>query len=376
MSVNQNHPLTHRVAGRVVRAAARRPGATADVFCNIMISMTIFKDCPPFSEPHCDAVWRFRQAGRSVNPCTDLSTRSAAMKPGRVRRTRNSQGGSELSAALAAGLPAAGRPSAAQLPVGARVRVTLGRRSAIGVIVAHAEAITAGARSPAADPRAAGSARRYLRRNCWSCCSGPPVTTTTRPERCSPQRCPAALRAGQPAREQQTWVGLSAAGLAAASQQLPRRAPRQRELLTLLAAHSAGISATELDATPRRLAQRRARAQAARLARIQRSAKRARQRRRPAVASAPPREPMPELTERAVRGRRDHRCGRAQLRGVPAARRDRQRQDRGVPAPGATHAGARPAARWCWCRRSASRRSCSSASARASRRRSRCCIRR
>jgi primosomal protein N' (replication factor Y) (superfamily II helicase) len=60
---------------------------------------------------------------------------------------------------------------------------------------------------------------------------------------------PAALRAGQAARAQEQWLRPAASGLAAAAAGEPRRAPRQRELLALLAARPAGMAAAELDAS-------------------------------------------------------------------------------------------------------------------------------
>ena len=144
------------------------------------------------------------------------------------------------------------------------------------------------------------------------------------------------------------------------------RAPRQRELLTLLAAHAAGISADELDATHGRLAQRGARAQAARLARIRRArsgrgsaAARRRQRAAARADARTDRARSPQAV--ATIDAAAHSYGAFLLQGVTGSGKtevylrlvQRERSSAG-------------AARWCWCRRSASRRSCSSASARAS----------
>jgi primosomal protein N' (replication factor Y) (superfamily II helicase) len=190
-------------------------------------------------------------------------------------------------------LPPAGLDRA-QFPPGARVRVALGRRSAVGVIVAHAETslIAPDRLRPIRellDPEPL-FAPELLDLLLWTA-----SYYHHAPGEVFAAALPAALRAGQPARQRHSWVGLSAAGLAAASQQLPRHAPKQRELLTLLAAHTAGISAGELDATHKGW----------------RSAARALQQRcwlefseremsaatgPGEIASAPPREPMPELT--------------------------------------------------------------------------------
>ena len=190
-------------------------------------------------------------------------------------------------------LPPAGLERA-QFPLGARVRVTLGRRSAVGVIVAHAEkSLLAPDRlrpiRELLDP-APLFTPELLELLQWTA-----SYYHHAPGEVFAAALPAALRAGQPARAQHTWVSLSAAGLATASHQLPRRAPRQRELLTLLAAHPTGISATELDAThagwrnaARALEQRGWLEFAERELSVAAWS--------PSATSAPPREPMPELT--------------------------------------------------------------------------------
>jgi primosomal protein N' (replication factor Y) len=133
------------------------------------------------------------------------------------------------------------------LPPGARVRVALGRRSAIGLIVAHAphsqlaserlRPITALLDTePLFDPP-------LLELLQWTASyyHHPPGEVLA-------AALPAALRAGQPARAQQTWRKLTPAGATAHAAGEPRRAPRQRQLLQRLATHPPGLSAAQLDA--------------------------------------------------------------------------------------------------------------------------------
>ena len=135
---------------------------------------------------------------------------------------------------------------ARDLPAGSRVRVTLGRRSAIGVIVGHlAESTLASARLRCiselldAEPVLDAALLDLLR---WTASyyHHPPGEVLA-------AALPAALRNGQPATAQQIWVSLNAAGLAAHAADELRRAPRQRALLSLLAASATGLSATQLD---------------------------------------------------------------------------------------------------------------------------------
>ena len=135
---------------------------------------------------------------------------------------------------------------ARDLPAGSRVRVTLGRRSAIGVIVGHlAESTLASARLRCiselldAEPVLDAALLDLLR---WTASyyHHPPGEVFA-------AALPAALRNGQPATAQQIWVSLNAAGLAAHAADELRRAPRQRALLSLLAASATGLSATQLD---------------------------------------------------------------------------------------------------------------------------------
>ena len=143
-------------------------------------------------------------------------------------------------------LPPPGLRMSALAP-GARVRVSLGRRSAVGVIVAHAE-----------HSQLAPDRLRPIR----ELLDAQPLFTPELldllqwtasyyhhpPGEVFASALPAALRAGGPARAQETRVGLSAAGLVAATTGLPRRAFRQRDLLTLLAA-STTLNTAQLDAT-------------------------------------------------------------------------------------------------------------------------------
>ena len=145
-------------------------------------------------------------------------------------------------------LPPAGTALAA-LPVGSRVRVSLGRARAVGVIVAHAphSELAAARLRPIGElldtePLFAPELLDLLE---WTASyyHHPPGEVFA-------AALPAALRSGQPARGQETWVGLSVEGRAAAAAgDLPHRAPKQRELLLLLATRPTGWNAAELDAT-------------------------------------------------------------------------------------------------------------------------------
>ena len=132
------------------------------------------------------------------------------------------------------------------LPVGARVRVPLGARSAVGIIVAHARgsllpgtrlrAITALLdREPLLD-----AALLQLLQWTASYYHHPPGEVLA-------AALPAALRDGHSALAQEEWLEISAAGLAASRSEAVRRAPRQREVLMLLASNPAGISAARLE---------------------------------------------------------------------------------------------------------------------------------
>ena len=137
---------------------------------------------------------------------------------------------------------------ATDFPAGARVRVTLGRRNAVGVIVAHA------ARSALAPERL-----RPIRELLDAEPLFDPILLELLqwtasyyhhpPGEVFAAALPAALRAGQSARAQENWLVPTDTGRAAAAAGEPARAPRQRQLLALLAVSSAGLAVTQLDAT-------------------------------------------------------------------------------------------------------------------------------
>ncbi len=133
------------------------------------------------------------------------------------------------------------------LPDGARVRVFLGRATAVGLIVAHAE------RSELAPERLRPVRElldpvplfepELLELLQWTAhyYHHPPGEVFA-------GALPAALRGGQPLQAQQTWIALKEEGRAAAAAGSPPRAPRQRELLQLLASRPGEWNAPELDA--------------------------------------------------------------------------------------------------------------------------------
>ena len=136
---------------------------------------------------------------------------------------------------------------ASDLPAGARVRVPMGARSAVGVIVGHAdESLLEPQRlrriTALLDPKPLFDAALLdLLRWTASYYQHPPGEVYA-------AALPAALRAGQPATAQESWLALTDAGRVAVATGEPERAPRQRELATLLATHLQGLTATELDA--------------------------------------------------------------------------------------------------------------------------------
>ena len=199
MSVNQNHPLTHRVAGRVVRAAVRTR-SHGHVFCNMMIQMTIFKDARPFPGAACSAVCAAPASGHAQSVHRLIHTKCGD-EPGRVRRTGDSQGRGGLPAALAAGLPAAGRPRAG---AGCRSARACGCRS--GAASAVGVDRRARAKNHCWRPSACGRSA-----SCWipSRCLTPELLELLQwtasyyhhaPGEVFAAALPAALRAGQPAR--------------------------------------------------------------------------------------------------------------------------------------------------------------------------------
>ncbi len=143
-------------------------------------------------------------------------------------------------------LPPAGM-QARDLPPGARVRVPMGGRSAVGVVVAAAAssslAPTRLRRITAlldAVPLFDAALLELLQ---WTASyyQHPPGEVYA-------AALPAALRSGQPAVAREAWVMLTAGGRDALAQGEPRRAPRQRELIAALALAPAGSSADGLDA--------------------------------------------------------------------------------------------------------------------------------
>ncbi len=142
-------------------------------------------------------------------------------------------------------LPPAGETVHA-LPVGARVRVPLGARSAVGVIVAHAPGSTLPGirlrRITALVDREPLLEAALLELLQWTASyyHHPPGEVMA-------AALPAALRDGHSALAQEEWLEITAAGVAASLGGAPPRAPRQRELLMLLASQPAGISAAQLE---------------------------------------------------------------------------------------------------------------------------------
>lgn len=152
-------------------------------------------------------------------------------------------------AALFDYLPPAGL-QASQVPVGARVRAPIGTREVVGVVVEHAERPTIGAdrlkllrglidQAPLFDE----PLLRLLR---WTAQYyhhplGEVIAAAT----------PKALREGAPAVSQQEYWRICDSAPPAVEMALGdlRRAPQQRALMQLLAAHPDGLAATRLSAT-------------------------------------------------------------------------------------------------------------------------------
>jgi primosomal protein N' (replication factor Y) len=137
--------------------------------------------------------------------------------------------------------------SSAQVPIGARVRVPMGARECIGVVVGHAEqaSVPLDALKPVRaliDPSALldASLLRLLR---WTAQYyhhplGEVIAAAL----------PKALREGRAAMPRIELWRPTAAGLSAAAAQTLRRAPRQCTVLGLLAAHPDGLCATRIAA--------------------------------------------------------------------------------------------------------------------------------
>jgi len=143
-------------------------------------------------------------------------------------------------------LPPKGRAAADLLP-GVRVRVPMGRREAIGVVIRRAAQSTlASGRLRAVievldDEPLLESGLLDLLLWTASYYHHPPGEVI-----CA--ALPAAIRSGAAAQARQSWLQLTAAGREALSAGEPRRAPRQRELLQRLALDPAGLRMVQLDA--------------------------------------------------------------------------------------------------------------------------------
>jgi primosomal protein N' (replication factor Y) len=134
---------------------------------------------------------------------------------------------------------------AGEVPIGARVRVPMGARECIGVVVAHADepSVSRGALKPIhalIDPDSLLGAplMRLLR---WTSqyyhhSLGEVIASAL----------PKALRTGAPAVPAIELWRVSSAGMAANAGQALRRAPRQQALLELLTAHADGLSSDEI----------------------------------------------------------------------------------------------------------------------------------
>ena len=136
---------------------------------------------------------------------------------------------------------------AQELPLGTRVRVPMGRRSAVGVIVGHAD----GSMVPAQKLRPITALLdreplfddALLELLSWTASyyQHPPGEVYA-------AALPAALRDGHAATATETWLLLTEAGRAAVATGELKRAPRQRELALRLVAHPDGLAAGALDA--------------------------------------------------------------------------------------------------------------------------------
>jgi primosomal protein N' (replication factor Y) len=142
-------------------------------------------------------------------------------------------------------LPPQDRPASTVRP-GTRVRVPMGRRETVGIVVgsaAHSQLATARLRrvselldeAPLLDPA-------LLDLLTWTASyyHHPPGEVL-----CA--ALPGVLRGGGTAEAREVWLRITAAGRAAAAGDEPRRAPRQRELLQRLAPTPEGLRAAQLD---------------------------------------------------------------------------------------------------------------------------------
>ncbi|MDE2250435.1 MAG: primosomal protein N', partial [Gammaproteobacteria bacterium] len=133
------------------------------------------------------------------------------------------------------------------LPPGVRVRVPMGARSAVGVVVAAA------AGSKLAPARLRRITARLDEAPLFDAALLDLLQWTASyyhhpPGEVYAAALPAALRAGLSAHPQETWISLTEAGRGAMAAGEPQRAARQRALLGHLAGTTAGRSASELDA--------------------------------------------------------------------------------------------------------------------------------
>ena len=143
-------------------------------------------------------------------------------------------------------LPIAGR-EAASLPAGSRVRVPFGRRHAVGIVTGHAahsslatDRLRRVSELLDAEPLLDAALLELLRRTAeyYHHPLGEVIAAAL----------PRLLRGGVSAAAVEQYAALTPAGAAVAGTGEPRRAPRQRALLELLAADSGEASASRLDA--------------------------------------------------------------------------------------------------------------------------------
>ena len=241
-------------------------------------------------------------------------------------------------------LPPAGLETL-QVPIGARVRVPMGTRECVGVVVEHADesAVGHGALKPIHELIDSDSLidRPLMRLLRWTAqYYHHPLGEVMA------AALPKALRQGAPALPKVEFWRPSTAGLSPAANQTLRRSPRQQALLALLGAHPDGLPSAQIAAQlPSWREAARALEARGLLERCQETAT--------AQAARPAAQPdeAPSLSAEQNAGGGRHRCRRRILRSLRPARCDRQRQERGVPAVRRPRARARPAARWCWCPR-------------------------
>ncbi len=143
-------------------------------------------------------------------------------------------------------LPPEGRAASSVLP-GTRVRVPMGRRETVGIVVGSA------AQSALANARLRRVAATLDEQPLLDAALLELLTWTASyyhhpPGEVLCAALPAALRAGGAAEASEAWLRLSQSGREAAAAGEPRRSAQQRELLQALAGAGAGLSATQLAA--------------------------------------------------------------------------------------------------------------------------------